>query len=157
MNKILSYFYKVGQQRIHASTHRNCLQMILVGIWHDLGGSVIFSPVCELSILPPLASTRKLTRKSPVTSGSYFGTLSSAMSARLDGSSDSVMIISEVVILSDMLSSDKREWFKSDALEPVGVPSKNAPEYRDELKIPESLCARLVERCSSSAMSSIVM
>ena len=130
--------------------------MILVGIWHDLGGSVTFSPVCELSILPPLASTKKLTRKSPVTSGSYFGTLSSAMSARLDGSSDSVTIISDVVMLSDTLKSDRRERSKSDAREPVGVPSKNAPEYREELKIPESLCVRL-ERCSSSTMSSIVI
>ena len=44
-NKILSYVYKVRQQRLRASTHRNCLHMILVGIWHDLGGRVIFSPV----------------------------------------------------------------------------------------------------------------
>ena len=86
------------------------------------------SPDCELSILPPLASTMKLTKKSPVTEGSNFGTLSTAISAKLEGSSDSVIITSEVVILSDMLKSDMRVRSKSDALEPVGVPSKNAPE-----------------------------
>ena len=106
---------------------------------------MILSPVWELSILPPLASTKKLTRKSPVTGGSYFGTLSSAISARLDGSSDSVTIISEVVILCDTLKSERRERSKSDALDPVGVPSRKAPEYLDELKMPESRCWPKVE------------
>ena len=70
---------------------------------------MILRPVCELSIFPPLASTRKLTKKSPVVRGSYFGTLSAAMSARLDGNSDSTTFISETVMFWDSLNSEKRE------------------------------------------------
>ena len=90
---------------------------------------MILRPVCELSIFPPLASTKKLTKKSPVARGSYFGTLSAAMLARLDGNSDSTTFISETVMLCDTLKSERRELFKSDAREPDGVPpSKKAPE-----------------------------
>ena len=138
-------------------THRICLQVILVGIWQDLGGRVILSPVCELSILPPRASTMKLTRKSPETGGSYLGTLSAAISARLDGNSDSVTMVSETVIVCDTFKSDRRDRSKSDALDPVGVPSKNPPEYREELKMPESRCWPRVKWCSSSTISSIVI
>ena len=138
-------------------THRICLQVILVGIWQDLGGKVIRSPVCELSIFPPRASTKKLTRKSPETGGSYLGTLSAAISARLDGNSDSVTMVSEAVMVCDTLKSDRRDRSKSDALDPVGVPSKNPPENREELKMPESRCWPRVKWCSSSTISSIVI